>query len=236
MFSEPEKTIAKLLKDLGSLQCIVWSLQNDVGLLSENLERVCEELCIQPHLSLKDKVNDQGTRIAHLEGLMKAQAKTPASNTLLSQQAAWPSWQSVHQEDLGGGHDSDGPYKEPSTDLLPSAAPPKEPPPRKAPPQMTRPMDHGHETAPPKEPPPRKAPPQMTRPLDQGACFITGQVRPHKAPPQHLRTSPLVVLETPLRLDMAGQGDRSRASDPWDPIIMPNLSHEPSKPDGQLGD
>ena len=236
MFSEPERTIAALLEDLGRLRYTVSRLQDEVRVLNANLQRVGEEVWMQPHRSLKDKVNEQDIRIAHLEALMKGQAKTPPSNTLLTPQAAWPSWESVHQEDFGGGHDSDGPYKEPSTDLLPSAAPPKEPPPRKAPPQMTRPMDHGHETGLPKEPPPKKAPPQIPRHLDPGASPITSQVRPHKAPPEYLRTTPLVVSSAPLRLDMAGQGDRSQASDSWDPMIMPNLSHEPSKPDGQLGE
>ena len=114
--------------------------------------------------------------------------------------------------------------------------PPKEPPPRKAAPQMTRPMDHGHETGLPKEPPPKKAPPQIPRPLDPGACPITSQVRPHKAPPEYLRTTPQVISSAPLRLDMARQGDRSQASHSWDPLFMPTLSHEPSKPDGQLGE
>ena len=157
MFSEPERTIAALLEDLGRLRYTVSRLQDEVRVLNANLQRVGEEVWMQPHRSLKDKVNEQDIRIAVLEALMKGQAKTPPSNTLLTPQAAWPSWESVHQEDFGGGHDSDGPYKEPSTDLLPSAAPPKEPPPRKAPPQMTRAMDHGHETpayldAPPQPP------------------------------------------------------------------------------------
>ena len=78
-----------------------------------------------------------------LDALMKGPAKTPASNTLLIPQAQRPSKKSVHQEDSGGAHDSDGPYKQSSTELLLPAAAPKEPPHRKAPPPP-----------PPKTPPP----------------------------------------------------------------------------------
>ena len=142
---------------------------------------------------------------------MKGHAKTPESNTLLTREAAWPPWDSVLQKHSGA-------------DLPLSAAPPKAPPPTKAPPQITRPMDQGHETVPPKEPPLRKAPPQMTRPVDHGACPITGRVKPHKAPPEHVKTTPLAHPSAPLRLDMAGQGDRSGAFDLWDPITPPQMT------------
>ena len=181
MFSEPERTIAALLEDLGRLRYTVSRLQDEVRVLNANLQRVGEEVCMQPHRSLKDKVNEQDIRIAVLEALMKGQAKTPASNTLLIPQAQWPSKESVHQEDSGGAHDSDGPYKQSSTELLLPAAAPKEPPHRKAPP-----------------PPPPKKPPPMTKPK----CLIPPQMKPHKAPPAHMRNAPLNDLETSLLQDM----------------------------------
>ena len=184
MFSEPERTIKAVVEGFARLDYIVSSLEKEVGMLNANLQRVGED------------VNEQDIRIAVLEALMKGHAKTPESNTLLKREAAWPPWDSVLQKHSGA-------------DLPLSAAPPKAPPPTKAPPQITRPMDQGHETVAPKEPPLRKAPPQMTRPVDHGACPITGRVKPHKAPPEHVKTTPLA---------------HPSAFDLWDPIMPPPMT------------
>ena len=195
MFSGPENTIVAMVEELRRLQGTVTQLQDEVSALHEEV-RV-----------LKD--------FLELDDLMKGPANNPASNTLLIPQAQRPSKKSVHQEDSGGAHDSDGPYKESSTELLLPAAAPKEPPPRKAPP-----------------PPPPKKPPPMTNPK----CPIPPQMRPHKAPPAHMRNTPWDDLETSLLQDMAGQGESSRAYDPCDRTLTTNRSHKPSRPDGQIGD
>ena len=71
--------------------------------------------------------------------------------------------------------------KELSTELVLPAAAPKELPARKAPP-----------------PPPPKKPPPMTKPK----CLIPPQMKPHKAPPAHMRNAPWNDLETSLLQDM----------------------------------
>ena len=189
---------------------------------------------------------------------MARQAKPPPGNTPLAREPTWPPWDSVCQQNLGGGRGGVGPYKAPPTDLLPSAAAPKQPPPRKAPPQMspkwqlvaardeTRAMDHGHDgaEAAPAIPVvasgqllvaayPAAAPPPLVRTPDRPT---TGEMRPLKAPPLNVSTTPLVPVAAPQLQGLAGDGERSLANDRRDPIIMPNLSHAPSRPDGLLDD
>ena len=265
MFKRAESAIATLLDDvneakrqIGELGYTLSRLEAEVFVLSGKLLRLGEEVWVHGGRSLKDEVNEQHIRIAHLEAVMTRQAKPPPGNTPLAREPAWPAWDSVCQENLGGGRGGVGPYKAPSTDLLPSAAAPKQPPPRKAPPQMspkwqlvaardeTRAMDHGHggAEAAPAIPvvasgqllvaayPAAAPPPPMTTPNRP----VTGEMRPHKAPPLNVRTTPLVPLATPQLQGLAGDGERSLANDRRDPIIMPNLSHAPSRPDGLLDD
>ena len=227
-------------------------------MLNGKLRRLGEEVWMHGGRSLKDEVNEQHIRIAHLEAVMTRQAKPPPGNTLLAREPTWPPWDLVCQRDLGGGCGGVGPYKAPPTELLPSAAAPKQPPPKKAPPQMspklqlvapregTRAMDHGHggAEAAPAIPvvasgqllvaayPAAAPPPPMTTPNRP----VTGEMRPHKAPPLNVRTTPLVLLATPQLQGLAGDGERSLANDRREPIIMPNLSHAPSRPDGLLDD
>ena len=71
--------------------------------------------------------------------------------------------------------------KELSTELVLPAAAPKELPARKAPP-----------------PPAPKKPPPMTEPK----CLIPPQMKPHKAPPAHIKNAPWNDLQTSLLQDM----------------------------------
>ena len=76
---------------------------------------------------------------------------------------------------------------------------------------------------------PAAAPPPPVTTPDRPA---TGEMRPHKAPPLNVSTTPLVPVAAPQLQGLAGDGERSLANDRREPIVMPNLSHAPSRPDG----
>ena len=144
MFKRPESAIATLLDDvneakrqIGELGYTLSRLEAEVFVRSAELLRLGEEVWMHGGRSLKDEVNEQHIRIAHLEAVMTRQAKPPPGNTPLAREPTWPPWDLVCQRDLGGGCGGVGPYKAPPTELLPSAAAQKQPPPKKAPPQMS---------------------------------------------------------------------------------------------------
>ena len=60
----------------------------------------------------------------------------------------------------------------------------------------------------------------------------TGELRPHKAPPLNVSSTPLTSVAAFLTQAQAGPGEGSLTNDRRAPTITPRWSHAPSRPYG----